>query len=251
MSDTTRPCRTSGAVTAVPGHRPRDRDERQAEAERVGDQEDRALGDRAGRGGHREDPAEDDADARRPADGEDRPEPERREPATLRIDEPAAQAIGHARVRGTGAGRRERHRAGDRGEGLRRPGVQGPPRSLEGRDRQDPGEREAHDDEDQPTDDPQGREEVRQGPGQERRRDAEDREDDPESRDVREGVPDGRPARWRDAVLGRRDGDGRHLAEVRGDERQHARRQEADHTRSDGDEHREFRPGHPLSPGRR
>ena len=67
---------------AVEQHR--DQQERDAEPERVGDQQDAALGDGRGLRREAEDPAEDDPDARRPADGEDRAQPEAGEPAAAR-----------------------------------------------------------------------------------------------------------------------------------------------------------------------
>ena len=56
--------------------RGRDDQEGEAEAERVGDQQGAALERGLAGRGEGQDPAEDHADARRPADGEDRAEPE-------------------------------------------------------------------------------------------------------------------------------------------------------------------------------
>src|SRR6185369_1887121 len=94
MKLTARPWRTSGR--RIDGAR----QERQPEPDRVGDQEDRPLGDRRARRGHRQDPAEDHADARRPADGEDRAQAERREPPAATADESPTQPIAERRRAG-------------------------------------------------------------------------------------------------------------------------------------------------------
>ena len=167
-----------------------DEDEGQPQPERVGDQEDRALGHRAGRRGQGEDAAQDDPDARAPADREDRAKPERGQPATARGDEVAADPIPDGRARTAAP---ERGRAGGGRQRSGGAGVERTPGSLEGRDVEQTGEVETEHDEDDAADRPERRQIVDERPGHERAHDAEEREHRPEPGDVREGVPDREP----------------------------------------------------------
>ncbi len=145
MTDTACPWRTSGRRTAgARSQDERDREERQSEPDRVGDEQDRALGDGRARRRHRQDRAEDHADAGCPADREDRAEPERGEPAPALADEPATEPVADRR-RGPGP---ERHRPGRRRDGRRRPRVERPPGPIQGGHPEDPGEVQAEQDQD-------------------------------------------------------------------------------------------------------
>ncbi len=138
-----------------------------------------------------------------------------------------------------GVDRRQRHATGHRGHARGGAGIEGPPRPLEEGDRQEPGEAEAHHDEDHATDDAEQRDVVGEGPAGEGGRDPEQGEDRAEPRDVGDGVaqrdPARRPAR---RVRARGDRDRGELAEVRRNERQDARRQERDDAGADREEER-------------
>ena len=176
-----------------------------------------------------EDGAEDDPDARRPADGEDRPETERGEPAAAGTDEPAAQSVTDAGpARRPRPGRRERHRPGRTRERASGAGIERAPGPFEARQPKHAGQVQAEDDQDHAADLAKDGEVLREPGRGERRGNAEEREDRAEAGDVGEGVPERQPAaRAADcspasAGIGR-DRDGRQLAEIGGDERQHAR----------------------------
>src|SRR5438105_11530094 len=112
-----------------------ERKERDPEPERVGDQQDPAL-ERAARGrGKGQDAAEDDPDTRRPADGEDRTEPERR-PEPAATHEASTQPVDRPRAVLTAAGVRaaEGDRARRAGEGRRGTRVERSPGTLQDRD---------------------------------------------------------------------------------------------------------------------
>ena len=152
----------------------------------------------AGRGDG-QDPAEDHADARRPADREDRPETERRQPAAAGpTSRPPSRSPNRAPVAAppAPARRRERHRARrarDRAGGA---GLERPPRPIEdaGCGARPPRFR-PEDDEEHAADLAEDRQVVEQRARRIGRGDAEDREDRAEPDDVRERMPDREPAR--------------------------------------------------------
>src|SRR6185503_8140189 len=110
------------------------------------------------------------------------------------------------------------------------------PRLGEERDRDEPGEVQAENDEDDAADDPERREVLGEAGGGERRGDPKQREDAPEAEDVGERMSERQPAVGLGAALATGDGDGGQLAEVGRDQRQDTRRQERDEARGDGDE---------------
>ena len=220
MIDTARPWRTSGRRIA--GARSKANaiaEEREAEPGGVRDQQDRALGDGRRRRSQRQDPAEDDPDAGRPADREDRAEPERGEPAAPRGHEAPTEPLPEpAATRGC---ERHRTRGGrDRFGGAR---VERPPGPLEDRDPHEPGQADAQDHEDQAADPAELVHVLGEAAGGIRGGDAQQREDGPETQHVGEAVAERRPARRRCPGRARRHRHRGQLADVRGDERQHAR----------------------------
>ena len=160
--------------------------------------------DGAGGGGHRQDAAEDDADARRPADGEDRAETERGEPAARRVDHPGAESVrpspGPARPAAGWRGRRRRSRS--RGS-LAAPASSG--RHVRSRTgmRRMPARLRPMTMRITPPIDAQRRQVVDEAAGRERRRRAEHREHGPEARGRRRSRG-GRPASATVACAGRR-----------------------------------------------
>ena len=178
----------------------RDGDERQPEAERVGDQQERAL----------ERPCSDVAAIVRmpprmmPMHGVQpmakiAPEPERREPAAARADEPAAEPVAEAGPSPAPPVRGRSSRSRSRGAG--RAGIERPPGALERRDRAGcPARFRPRTIRTTPPIDAERRQVVDERAGRERGRDAEQREHGPEAGDVGERVAQGRPARRPGAV---------------------------------------------------
>ena len=223
-----------------------DEQERQAETDGVGDQQERSLEDGAGGRGHRQDRTEDDPDARAPSDREDRAESERGEPAAARADDMAAESITEARP---GAPAPEGRRARRGGQGSRGSGIEWSPAPLESRDVEEAREVQPEDDEDEATDRAQRRQVIGEGSGGEGRGDAEQREHGAEARHEREGMAHGQPARRSRAIGRAGDGDRGELAEICRHEREDARRQEADDAGHEGDEDRQVGAGHRVWSG--
>ena len=125
-------------------------------------------------------------------DREDRAQPERRQPATPRADDQAAEPVGPR----DGAGRRrEGRRAGRGGEGRRSTGVERSPGALELWDPQHAREVQPQHDEHHAADLSKQRQVVDERPCGERRGDPEQGEDEAEPRDVGEGMANREPAR--------------------------------------------------------
>ncbi len=143
-----------------------------------------------------------------------------------------------------GAGR-ERDRAGRRREAARRARVERPPRPVENGNAQDPGQAQAEHDQDRAADHAERRQDVDEALGEVGGGHAEQREHRCETGDEGEGVthrqPAVRPFRVRDTTAG--DRDRAQLAQIRGHEREHARRQKADHPSRERDEDREVGAG--------
>ena len=216
----------------------RDQHEWDAEAGGVGEQENRALDRRIPRGGEGQDAAEDDADAWRPADREDRAEAERRRPAPTGAHDPAAEPLRESRLRITGScatRSREGHCPGGARDRPCCAGLERPPRPIERRDPEHAGEIQPEHDQEDASQLSQDRQVLEQRAGGIGRRDAEQREHRAEPNDVGERMAHREPARRRATVSTTHDGDRRELPDVGRHEREHARRQEAEQPRPDRD----------------